>query len=54
MEVISQLTLAVDLGLAAEEDVNKLRPTFEELGSFALIANQCSKKSIYLNLKPKP
>ena len=31
MEVICQLTLAVDLGLAAEEDVNKLRPTFEEL-----------------------
>lgn len=33
MEVICQLTLAVDLGMASNDDVNKLRPIFEELAS---------------------
>ncbi|HBI57490.1 MAG TPA: hypothetical protein DDY12_00360 [Porphyromonadaceae bacterium] len=32
MEVLCQLTLAVDLGLAAREEVDDLRPLIEELG----------------------
>lgn len=31
MEVICQLTLAVDLGLAVKEDIDILRPVFEDL-----------------------
>lgn len=31
MEVICQLTLAIDLGLTTQDEVDRLRPTFEEL-----------------------
>ncbi len=49
MEVICQLTLAIDLGLTTLNELDRLRPIFEELGR-----QLCAYRRSMLLSKPNP